>query len=400
MGNAQQPSTAVLLSGIGGLYIAQSVIGGITWAGLPAVMRDAGVSLDRIGLVSLIALPWVLKFLWAPAIERYRLPPFGRNRSGVIVIAGGLASIVGLLFLGKLDPGNPLPVLAILSLVALAASTVDIACDGFAVQSLAREHHGWANAAQVGGAYLGAALGGGLFLYLAGTYNWQIATWFMAGILVILGLPFLMGIANRMPEEKREHVPSLVHAIRRPLLRRGLVTAAVFVVAQKTATGMIGPFLIDAGLDLKTIGILNGVSSLLVGSAAALVGGACVRMWGIRPILILALVLQSSALFLFAIAGWADAPPIAALISLAILSTSAIMAFGFVALYAQFMRWSDPRQAGVDFTLFQCMDALVSMIGGVIAGQVANTFGYSLFFAGASIVAMIAVPLIAVVTER
>ena len=54
---AKQPSPAVLLGGIAGLYVAQSVIGGITWTGLPAIMREAGVSLDRIGLVSLIALP-------------------------------------------------------------------------------------------------------------------------------------------------------------------------------------------------------------------------------------------------------------------------------------------------------------------------------------------------------
>ena len=45
------------------------------------------------------------------------------------------------------------------------------------------------------------------------------------------------------------------------------------------------------------------------------------------------------------------------------------------------MRWSDPKQAGVDFTLFQCMDALVGMAGGVIAGYAAQHFGYGIFFA-------------------
>ena len=63
-------SPFALFLAIGGLYVAQSVIGGITWAGLPAVLRAEGVSLDRIGLVSLIALPWALKFLWAPAVDR------------------------------------------------------------------------------------------------------------------------------------------------------------------------------------------------------------------------------------------------------------------------------------------------------------------------------------------
>jgi MFS transporter (putative signal transducer) len=395
-----QPSSAALLTGIAGLYVAQSVIGGITWTGLPAVMRKAGVSLDMIGFVSLIALPWVFKFLWAPAVERYRLPPEGRNRSGTIVIVGGLVSIAGLVLVGALDPANALPILGVLTIIAFAASTVDIACDGFAVQSLAKHHHGWGNAAQVGGAYLGSALGGGLFLYLVGTAGWHVAIWAMAAVLLLLGFPFLFAVVPRMPAETREHVPSLAAALHRPLLRKGLVAAATFVIAQKMAAGMIGPFLVDAGVDLATIGVLNGIGSLLVGTAAALLGGGCVRLWGTRTVLILALLLQAVLLSLFAFAGWSNALPVPALMALAVASSSGIMAFGFVALYAQFMRWSDPQQAGVDFTLFQCMDALVSMAGGIAAGYIANAFGYGVFFAGAAGVAVAVIPVIAMVSER
>jgi len=88
------------------------------------------------------------------------------------------------------------------------------------------------------------------------------------------------------------------------------------------------------------------------------------------------------------------------LMGLAIASSSGLMGFGFVALYAQFMRWSDPRQAGVDFTLFQCMDALVSMVGGLAAGQFAHAFGYGPLFAVAAAVALLAIPAIAVVADR
>lgn len=66
------------------------------------------------------------------------------------------------------------------------------------------------------------------------------------------------------------------------------------------------------------------------------------------------------------------------------------MALGFVALYAQFMKLSDPRQAGIDFTLLQCMDAFVSMIGGVGAGWIAQHFGYSACFGLAAILVVLA----------
>ena len=165
------PSPAAIILAVGGLYVSQSVIGGVTWTGLPAVLRDQGLALDNVGLLSLIALPWALKFLWAPMVERFRLPPVGRNRSGVIVAAGGGLSMSGLAIVGLIGPSPLGPVLACLTIVALAASTVDIACDGHAVESLPRAEHGWANAAQVGGAYLGSAIGGGLFLVLVAGYG-------------------------------------------------------------------------------------------------------------------------------------------------------------------------------------------------------------------------------------
>jgi MFS transporter (putative signal transducer) len=393
-------SPLAIVMAIGGLYVAQSVIGGITWHGLPAVMRAEGVPLDRIGLVSLIVLPWALKFLWSPAVERFRLPLVGPNRTGTIVVAGGLLSIAGLLAAGLIGPVAFLPMLACLTVVAFAASTVDIACDGFAVQSLAKENHGWGNAAQVGGAYLGAAIGAGLFLVLVDASGWLIAVWSMALLLLLLGLPFLFGAASRAPNETREHVPSLMAALRRPEIRRGLTAAAIYVIAQKASMAMLGPFLIDAGLDLATVGIVNGVGSMFIGVAAALAGGALVKSLGVRNILVLALLLQAAALFFFSAFDFSGGFPRWALIAIAVASSSGVMALGFVALYAQFMRWSDPRQAGVDFTLFQCMDALVSMAGGILAGYAAEHFGYGIFFAGAGVMALMAAPAIAMVSDR
>ncbi|MER8873432.1 MFS transporter [Mesorhizobium sp. M0814] len=398
---SSQASTPVaIVLAIGGLYVAQSVIGGITWAGLPAVMRDQGLPLDRIGLVSLIALPWALKFLWAPAVERYRLPPVGKNRTGTIVAAGGLVSIAGLWAVGALGPEAWWPVLACLTIVAFAASTVDIACDGFAVQSLAKENHGWGNAAQVGGAYLGSAIGAGLFLLLVDAYGWRIAVWAMALLLLPLGLPFLLGVASRAREETRAHVPSLLDALKRPEIRRGLAASAIYVLAQKAALAMLGPFLIDAGLDLSMVGLVNGVGSMFVGPAAALAGGALVKWFGPRNVLVLALFLQAGSLFFFSVFDFLGDFSTTALMAIAVLSSSGFMALGFVALYAQFMRWSDPRQAGVDFTLFQCMDALMSMAGGIAAGYAAQYFGYGAFFAGAGLVALLAAPAIAFVSDR
>ncbi len=291
-------SPAGILATIGGLYVAQSVIGSITWTGLPAIMRDSGVPLDRIGLVSLVILPWALKFLWAPAVERFRLPRTGATRTATIILGGGLVSVLGLLTVSLIDPAQIYPLLGILMVVAVAVATMDIACDGYAVQSLSEENYGWGNAAQVGGAYLGSAIGAGLFLVLVGKFDWRIAIWIMAVILVLLGLPFALFARRPVPMEVRPHVPSLASALRRREIRRGLAAAAVYVIAQKTGLAMLGPFLIDTGLDLTTVGLLNGAGSMIVGLAAALAGGGLVRIFGVRRVLVAALLLQALC-FLF-----------------------------------------------------------------------------------------------------
>jgi MFS transporter, putative signal transducer len=388
---------AIVLT-IGGLYVGQSIVGGVTFSALPSVLRARGISLDHIGLTYLAVLPWVLKFLWAPALERYRLPRSGPSRSRSIVLIGGLISASGLVLAGFVGPANVWPILATFIVIAFAASTVDIACDGHAVESLSQQHHGWGNAAQVGGAYLGAAIGSGLCLVLVAQVDWKGAMLVMAFLLGLLGLPFLLSPASK-PEAVRTHQPSLREALGRLEMRKGLALAALYAATQKWGLVMLGPFLVDAGLDLASLGVVNGLGGMILGVACALLGGACVRLRGARPIMVLALALQAAALAGLGQAAWIGETERLVLIPLALASSSGIMAIGFVALYAQFMALSDPRQAGVDFTLLQCMDALVSMIGGVGSGWIAQHYGYGACFALAAALAVFAIPAVALLSH-
>jgi MFS transporter, putative signal transducer len=379
--------------------VGQSIIGGVTFSALPSVLRDRGLPLDQIGLTYVAVLPWVLKFLWAPAIERYRLPSTGPSRSRSIVLIGGLVSAACFVLAAVIGPSSFVPLMAIFIVVAFAASTVDIACDGHAVESLSERYHGWGNAAQVGGAYLGSAIGSGLFLVLVARVDWIQAMIVMAVLLLLLGLPFVLSPAIT-PVDARSHRPSLRDALRRTEMRKGLALAALYAVSQKWGLAMLGPFLVDSGLDLDSLGIVNGAGGMILGFGCALLGGALVRSWGARAIMVLALVLQALTLSGLAAAAWNGGTSQLLLLGLALGSSSAIMALGFVALYAQFMTLSDPRQAGIDFTLLQCMDALVSMIGGIGAGWIAQHFGYSACFGLAAFLVILAITPVALLTVR
>ncbi|ASL41161.1 MULTISPECIES: hypothetical protein [Acetobacter] len=77
-----------VLPPIWGIYIAQGVLGGLTFAGLPTILRSQHVSLGKIGLLSLVMLIWAIKFLWAQPVERLRISTTGRRHSRKIILVG------------------------------------------------------------------------------------------------------------------------------------------------------------------------------------------------------------------------------------------------------------------------------------------------------------------------
>ncbi|MFD1198330.1 MFS transporter [Brucella gallinifaecis] len=388
------PSPIAVFVAIGGVYISQSVISGLTFTSLPAILRTNGLPLDQIGLIYLAILPWSLKFLWSPYLERFRLPARGKNRSAQIILTGGLLSASCLLLAGQIGPQQLTPLLLCLTLVAFVAATIDIACDGYTVEALAQRDYGWGNAIQVGSAYLGAAIGSGLFLVIYDHYGWNLSLALMAAMVLLLAIPFVLQKNVHQPAVERQHIPSLRLALQRTEIRKGLVLTACFVAAQKWGGVMMEPYMIDAKIGLSLLGILNGAGGLITGLAGACIGGLAVRYSGTRPVLLTALVLQCLLMISFIWFSGQSNPPRFFMLLCALASSFGVMAFGFVALYARFMEISDIRQAGVDFTIFQCMDGVISMIGGVVGGKIAALYGYQPLFAVGAGLSAAAMPLI------
>lgn len=378
-GGERLPSPTAVIAGVGGLYVAQSVIGGVTFQGLPAVLRQSGASLNDIAFILLTVLPWSFKFLWAPWIERLRLPASGGNRSRPVVAAIGAVAVAALVAAALTGPTMLGAVTTALTIGAFASATVDIACDGYAVESLAERHRGWGNAAQVAGAYLGSAIGGGVFLILIDQIGWRDATLTMAATLFALGLPFLLGRSPMRPRATEAARPSLGAALRRPEVRRGIALVGLYVLGQKWAMVLISPFLVDAGMSLSTIGLFNGFLGTVLGILAALAGGWATRRYGASPVMMISLVAQAASTAGFALAAIFDWHSTIGLGTLTALN-SGIMAFGFVALYAELMGRASLDQAGVDFTLFQCADGLVSLIGWQLVGTFGDRLGFAWCF--------------------
>ncbi|WP_187830022.1 MFS transporter [Siccirubricoccus phaeus] len=382
------------LAALGGIYLGQSLIGGLTFQATPALLRASGHGLELIGLLPLLMLPQALKFLWAPAVERLRLPAAGGRRSRRIILAGQVvaAALILLLATGS-EPGRVLPLLA---LAAVVAATLDIACDAFATEQLPPRAYGWGNAMQVGGAYLGLMLGGGLFLVAVERLGWTPAIIALAALLLLAGVPLWRIVEAPLPvpgQAAPPGRPSLRLALARPEMRRGLGAVVLVQLGLRMVLAIQTPFLVDAGLRLEALGLLSG----LAGTAASLLGTLLAAAAAARrgPFALIRPLLAAQAVLFLALAAAAAAPgvPLAVPVGLALL-LALVTGMTFVSVYAAMMGWARGAQPGVDFSLLQCADALTAALAGSGAVALAGWLGYQAGFALAALPALLAAGLL------
>jgi MFS transporter (putative signal transducer) len=395
--DGRRKSAGRILLLIAGIYTSQSVISSIAFLGFPAVLRATGARLDLVGAVSLLMLPWALKFLWAPAVERLRLPADAPRRSRLIILPGQAAAMLATVLLAFFLPAQqPVVLFGILAVSAVIAATVDIACDGFAIEQLRAEIRGWGNVMQIGGGYFGMMVGGSLFLFLTDRFGWATACLALAGLLALLTLPTVLTPEPAPIGERHAHRPSLAAAWARPEVRLGLLLVVLYQAGIRLAQGMVTPLMIDRGFDLATIGMLGGMFGMAASLLGTLAAGLAIRRFGGHATLKVCLWLQ--ALLLLGFLLFLMLPPVPReILAVLMVAKFTVMAAGFVSLYTAAMSWSSLRQAGVDFTLFQCADAAVAGLAGLGGGLLAQHLGYDACFglaAGFSVFALLCLPVL------
>ncbi|HKM15008.1 MAG TPA: MFS transporter [Marinospirillum sp.] len=161
----------------------------LVFSNLSIWLRDLGVSRTEIGLFALAATPYALNFLWAPLVDRLRLPwfsaRFGRRRGWALFTQSLLMLAIFLLSLTNPAQNLMLVALAVL-FVAFMSATQDIVIDAYRIELLEPHLYGAGSAAAIWGWHLGGTLVGAAGgLYLAEYFGWNTAYGVLAaGILI------------------------------------------------------------------------------------------------------------------------------------------------------------------------------------------------------------------------
>lgn len=280
-----QPKMAALLL----LGFASGLPLFLTSRTLQAWMTVENVDLTTVGLVSLLGLPYSIKFLWAPVLDRY-VPPFLGRRRGWLVITQ-VALLLAIAGMSLQDPRTGLQLLAVNALlIAFFSATQDIAFNAYQVDVLEDRELGVGASLGVLGYRIALILTGGVALMLADRMPWPM-------VYLVMALLMLVGVvaAVRAPEPVLRDAPPLTFAsavvgpisefFRRTGTGWGIVIllfAVCYQLADRFAANLATPFLLDIGFTQTEIGAVQGVLGLGATIVGVVAGGVIIAKLGIN----------------------------------------------------------------------------------------------------------------------
>lgn len=177
-------------------------------ATLTTRLAQDGIEKSSVTAFALTFLAYNLKWAWAPAIDRFRIPVLGRigQRRSWLILIGGLV-FLAVSILGNLDPKASLPAVALAAIaVGLAGATYDIVIDAYRIELLAPEQLGTGSGMSQYGWRIGSAVAGAVALVVAERAGWGVA--YMACAILVLPA-IITGLVMGEPERKIErHWPA------------------------------------------------------------------------------------------------------------------------------------------------------------------------------------------------
>jgi PAT family beta-lactamase induction signal transducer AmpG len=364
---------------------------------LQAWYAESGMSLMATGALSLVGLPYSLRIVWGPLVDRYSLFFIGKRRSWILTMQVFL--LLGFNVMAWLSPSTSGGALAIIALVlACCSATQDIAIDAHRTEYLSISEHGLGASIAVLGYRIAMLLSGGLALVLAYHFGWAF-TYRLMGFFLLLGL--WATIYSEEPQGVTQNEP-LAHAFYAPLKeffsRPGCTTLVLFIIFYKTgeaftstSSGIVMPFLIQGlGFSIETIGYLNkmlGISSVVIGGLLA--GFILMHAPLYRCLLVFGVLQALTNLFFVALAVSAKSTW---LLAVAVVFDNLASGMASTALVALFMRIVDRRYTATQFSLCVAISTLPRVFSGPFAAMVQESIGWVGLYNVSVILAMAFIP--------
>lgn len=357
------------------LYLARAIPSTFIMTALQVTMRQHHIGLATIGLLSLVRLPWSLKFLWAPLIDRHCVTVGDFKR---LVIATETVFALAILVVGFLNVAHDLQlIVALVLLSTFAASVQNVTNDTLAVKAFSRGNHSAVTSMKSMGRYVGRILGGGVLIMVLHEYGWHTTVPLLGFFALALALPIALNrhIAIKPRTGKRRAgVSDLLRFFARPGLLKHLGFLMIFFAGFDGIMAMLKPWMVDMGYNMKEIGFYNGVIGTSAAFAMAAFAGWWVKRTGTRMAQrIVATCAIVVPVYFLAVTFTTPALPF---IVIGIVLLRATEASAAVTLYSTAMDNVRPGCEGTDFTIQIVIVHFSGALTSVLAGGVGQWLDY------------------------
>ncbi len=357
---------------------------------LQAWMKEEGVDLTYIGLMALVGLPYTVKFLWAPFLDRYTLPFLGRRKGWLLVVQTCL--IFSVVALGSTDPGKNAWMVAFAALIVnLFSASQDIVVDAYRREDLADKELGLGSSLYVSGYRVGMLLASGGGLIMAQHLPFSVVYYIMAACMLPNVIATLLTVEPGTPHGTPR---DLKEAVLEPLVeyfaRKDALWILTFIVLYKVgdtmASSMTIPFYMDMGFSKDEIGAIGKIFGFWAIIGGGLVGGVLMLQLGINKSLWIFGVLQAISTAGFAILAQIgySIPTLALVITFENFSGG----MGTAAFVAFMASITNKKFTATQYALLTSLMGVPRVFASASTGYLAKNLGWENFFIFCTLIAI------------
>ena len=378
-----------------------------------AWLRDVGVELTAIGFLSWVGMAHSIKVLWAPLIDRGRLPLLSRllGRRRAWMLLAQLVIATALLGMAFTNPREQLELVALWAvLAAFGSASQDVAIDAYRVEAEAKHRQGAMAATYVTGYRVAILAAGAGALHLASLDSWSVAYGVM-GLLMMVGILTTLIIAEpvvtidrttlQFEQRVTDYLASTAHRGWRREVQAWLIGAVVcpfaefferygreavlilaFIATFRLTDIFMGvmanPFYLDLGFSKAQIANIAAAFGLGMTLLGALVGGLLVARFSIARILLLTAFMAPATNLAFAWLAFIG-PEIYGLV-LAIIADNVSGGLAIAVFIAYLSSLTNIAYTATQYALFSSLMTLPGQLLAGFTGMLAEQVGWVSFF--------------------
>jgi len=350
---------------------------------LQAWLTVEDVDIKTIGLFSLVGLPYTLKFLWSPLMDRFVVPIFGRRRGWIVL--SQLALIGLILGMSVTSPQNGLWFLALLAFcLTFVSASQDVAIDAYRTEVLRERERGMGAAVSVTGYRIAMLVSGALALILSEYLGWR-ATYMLIALIMSIGVVAVW--LGPEPEDPGTPPASMKDAVEGPFKeffsRTGVWSLLALIVLYKLGDAFAGSltttFLIrGVNFSVGEVGAINkgmGLASTIIG---ALFGGVLMARLRLFKALLIFGILQAVSNLSFMILALVGKSYPLMIFTIAFENLAGGM--GTAAFVAFLMILCNHSYTATQFALLSALASLGRVFVGPLSGVLVDGMGWTVFF--------------------